>query len=240
MRRLAIFVEGLTEELFAERFLTEVARGRGLGIEKRRASGGKATRRSFTQITFPSGSSTPQFYALIVNSGSDNRVKSDIRENYASLVAKGYRTIIGVRDAYPEAKSIAEVPYLRKSLAYKIPTKPCDVTFVLGVMEIEAWFISEYTHFSRVSAKLTLDRITKTIGFDPSKADIQRRRCPAKDLDTIYKLARLRYIKEEELIRRTLNALNFKRICDELGGRFEDLRLFIEKVDKLLPASART
>ena len=37
MRRLAIFVEGLTEELFAEKFLTEVTRSRGLEIEKLRA-----------------------------------------------------------------------------------------------------------------------------------------------------------------------------------------------------------
>ena len=240
MRRLAIFVEGLTEELFAERFLTEVARGRGLGIEKRRASGGKVAKRTFTRLTAPSGSSPPQFYALIVNCGTDNRVKSDIMDNYASLVSQGYRTIIGMRDAYPDAKSLVEVPRLRKSLAYKIPTKPCDVTFVLGVMEIEAWFIPEDTHFSRVCAKLTLEKIKKAMGFDPSEADIQRRRCPANDLDAIYRLARIRYIKEEASIRRTLNALNFARISNELGDRFEDLRLFIEKVDKLLPASAKT
>jgi hypothetical protein len=43
-------------------------------------------------------------------------------ENYASLVAKGYRTIIGFRDAYADAKTLAEVPHLRRSLIYKIQT----------------------------------------------------------------------------------------------------------------------
>jgi hypothetical protein len=240
MRRLAIFVEGLTEELFAERFLTEVIGSRGLGIEKLRASGGKVARRTFTRITSPSGSSPAQFYALIINCGTDNRVKSDIRENYDNLVAKGYRTIIGMRDAYPDTKSLAEVPKLRKWLPYKIKTKPCEVTFVLGVMEIEAWFIAEHTHFERISNKLTLGRIKRAMGFDPSKADLQRRPRPASDLDAIYRLAKIRYRKEEASIRRTVNSLDFTEVYLELGNRFEDLRLFIAKIDKLLPAAAQT
>ena len=239
MRRLAIFVEGLTEELFAERFLTEIARDRGLNIEKHRASGGKATQRSFTQVVSSSPSSTPQFYALIVNSGTDNRVKSDIMENYDSLVAKGYRTIVGMRDAYPEAKTLAEVSKLRRSLPYKVKTAPCDVNFVLGVMEIEAWFISEHTHFPRINTKLNLERIKTAMGFDPSKDNIQRRPCPTNDLKAIYRLARIEYTKEEASIRRTLNALDFSEV-DRLKTRFEDLRLFIEKVDKLLTPRAGT
>lgn len=240
MRRLAIFVEGLTEELFAEKFLTEVTKSRGLEIEKLRASGGKVAKRSFTRVTASAGSPSPQFYVLIVNCGADNRVKSDIMDHYASLVARGYRTIIGIRDAYPDVKRLTEVPNLRRSLAYKIMTKPCDVIFVLGVMEIEAWFISEHTHFPRISAKLTLERIKKSMGFDPSKTDIQRRLCPTKDLDTIYRLANVQYRKEEASIRRTLNTLDFARIYAELGSRFEDLRVFIEKIDKLVPMATGT
>ena len=234
MHRLAIFAEGLTEELFAEKFLTKVGKGKGLGIEKLRASGGKVSRRSFTRVTAPSGSSHPLVYALIVNCGADNRVGSDIRDNYDSLVARGYRTSIGMRDAYPDAKKFTEVPNLRRRLPYKLNTKTCDVTFVLGVMEIEAWFISEHTHFPRISRKLTLERISKAMGFDPSRADIQKRLRPANDLDAIYRLANIRYTKEEASIRRTLDALDFKKVYVEVGGRFEDLRLFIEKVDKLL------
>ena len=159
MRRLAIFVEGLTEELFVERFLTETTRNRGVRIEKLRASGGKVAKRSFTRVTSSADSPHLKVYVLIVNCGADNRVKSEISDQYDSLVAKGYKTIIGIRDAYPQAKKFTEVPNLRKSLAYKIRPKPCDVIFVLAVMEIEAWFISEHTHFPRISAKLTLEQI---------------------------------------------------------------------------------
>jgi hypothetical protein len=238
MRRLAIFVEGLTEELFAERFLTEFTKGRGLSIEKQRASGGKVNQRSFTRITSPSASSPSQFYALIVNSGTDHRVKSDIMENYDSLVAQGYRTIVGMRDAYPEAKTLAEVSKLRRSLSYKVKTAPCDVKFVLGVMEIEAWFISEHTHFSRISTKLNLGRIKTAMGFDPSRDDIQNRSCPTNDLKAIYRLARIEYTKEEASIRRTLTALNHTEVV-KLRSRFEDLRFFIEMVDKLVAPRAR-
>jgi hypothetical protein len=78
------------------------------------------------------------------------------------------------------------------------------------------------------------------MGFDPSKADIQRRPRPANDLDAIYGLARTRYRKEEASIKRTLNSLDFTEVYLELGNRFEDLRLFIAKIDKLLPAAAQT
>jgi hypothetical protein len=232
MRRLAIFVEGLTEELFAERLLSEVAKDIGLGIEKRRASGGKSTRRSFIRVTAQSDNS-PDFYALIVNSGTDHRVKSDILENYASLVAQGYRMIVGMRDAYPEVKSFKDVPKLRASLAYKMPTSPCDVTFVLGVMEIEAWFIAEHTHFIRINRRLDLNRIRKATRFDPSKEDVQTRPCPTNDLKAIYKLGRALYTKDEISIRRTLEALDFKLLRD-LRKKLPDLHLFIERVDTLI------
>src|SRR5881296_1682184 len=114
MRRLAIFVEGLTEELFAETLLREVAGDRGLDIEKRRASGGKIAKRTLTLLSAPPGSSSPEFFALIHNCGADNQVKSDIRDNYANLVSKGYKTIIGMRDAYPNVKCVVDVPKFRQ------------------------------------------------------------------------------------------------------------------------------
>jgi hypothetical protein len=105
-------------------------------------------------------------------------------------------------------------------------------------MEIEAWFISEYTHFSRISAKLTLERITRAIRFDPSQDDMQRRLRPAKDLTAIYKVVGATYVKEEASIRKTLDALDFERICVELVSRFEDVRLLVAHVKKLLPLRA--
>lgn len=239
MRRLAIFVEGLTEQLFAERFLKEVTGEKGLSIEKRRASGGrKGTKRTLILLSAPAGASTPKFFALIVDCGSDNRVKSDIRDNYANLVSKGYKTIIGMRDAYPVAKRPADLPKLRKGLLYKLKSRPVEVAFVLAVMEIEAWFLSEHTHFQRIDRRLTVDRIRRAITFDPSRDDAQLRQCPSHDLDVIYKLVRLSYKKETAAITRTINALDFARIYLEFGNRFEDLKVLIEKIDKTLYRAA--
>jgi hypothetical protein len=124
-------------------------------------------------------------------------------------------------------------------LPYKVKTEPCEVLFVLGVMEIEAWFISEHTHFPRISTNLNLGRIKTAMGFDPSKDNIQKRACPTNDLKAIYKLAKITYTKEEASIKRTLNSLNFAEVV-KLRSRFEDLRFFIEKVDEFLAPRAGT
>lgn len=238
MRRLAIFVEGLTEELFVERLLTEIAGTKGLVFEKRHASGGKVKSRTFTSITAPSGSSSPQYYVLIFNCGNDSRVGSDIREQYPRLKSTGYKTIIGLRDAFPTAKNLAEVAKLRRLLNYKVDSRSNEVAFILSGMEIEAWFISEHTHFERISKKLTLDQVRKVIHLDPRTDDVQKRLNPGWDLDAIYRRANKKYTKDEFSIRRTITALDFERVHLELGEKFDDLKLLIKKIDKFLSPTA--
>ncbi len=233
MKKIAVFVEGQTEQFFIEQLLEQVAGRKSIAIEKRQAYGGQTTRRKLKLIQATATNSDHKYYAQIVDCGGDNRVKSDVVDNYEGLVKQGFEAIIAVRDVYPEFTD-AEIPKLRNGLHYRVKTNPVEVTFILGVMEIETWFISEATHFERMDTSLTVPRIRTELGFDPSADDIQLRACPAEDLHKIYGLAGLAYNKSRNNIQRTVNFLDYASIYMELGSRIPDLGLLNKAIDQFL------
>jgi len=231
MRKLAIFVEGLTEQRFAEKCLRKIIGKKGLCIGVFKAYGGKRCQRSFQQWRASAPSSGQEYYVQIMDCANDGRVKSDIKEHYDSLVAANFSGIMGIRDVYPDVQH-ADIPKLRERLRCGLETTPIEVVFVLGVMEIETWFIMEHTHFLRIDAGLTLERIKAGVGFDPSTYDVQLRLHPAKDLDDIYRLVGKRYSKTKNRIKRTVKRLDYGRICHEVGARVEDLRVLVAALDQ--------
>ena len=232
MTKLAIFVEGQTEQLFVERLLLEIAGKRRVRIEKHEARGGKKGKRRIRLIEASAPDSGQKFFVMIVDCGQDERVKSDIVERYDGLEKNGYQAIIGIRDVYPENRD--DIPKLRRGLAYRVRTDPIQVLFVLAVMEIEAWFIAEHTHFARVSDELTPERIQAGVGFDPSTDDIELRDHPAADLHHIYQLVGLAYRKSKQHAERTVDILDYARVYLELGQQIGDLKALIESVDRFL------
>jgi hypothetical protein len=226
MRKLAVFVEGLTEQLFADKLLNEIIGRHSLVIEHRQVvANGK-----WIRINASRPHAGQKYFVLIVDCSADNRVKSQIRDRYDSLVSAGYDAIIGIRDVYPEF-ALADTARLRSGLEYGMKTKPIRVLFVLGIMEIESWFISEYSHFGRLDARLTPELIACTLGFDPSRDDIQQRPHPATDLDNAYRLAGLRYIKKRPCLHRTAAALDYAALYCEVTKRIPDLRRLVDAVD---------
>jgi len=232
MKKLAIFVEGQTEQLFAERLVNEIAGKHKVSIQKHKSEG----RSRLVCINGSKANQAQEYFVLIVDCGTDNRVKSDISENYESLVSSGYDGIIGVRDVFPDA-DYSQIPKLRMGLQLRIKTKPIKVLFALGVMEIEAWFIAEHTHFLRLDSKLTTSYINSHLGFDPSRDDLERLPHPAGSLDAIYHLAGLLYDKNKNIVQRTVDILDYENIYCTLVDQFDDLSALIAAIDAfLLPA----
>ena len=93
--------------------------------------------------------------------GNDELVQSDIRDSCESLAKKNYQKILGLRDVYP--KTFADIPKLELGLKYGIPTKYFPIHIILAIMEVEAWFLAETTHFSRIHPSLTNDLIKRNL-----------------------------------------------------------------------------
>ena len=208
MKKVAIFVEGMTEQEFAVHLVSTLVGNKGLHVVLGRQWKGKVT----ITPSIPTGDIN--FYILIVDCANDGQVKTQIREEYPSLVAAGYTAIIGLRDVYPLPRS--DMHLIQKQLSKGLPTGPVMPQMHLAVMEVEAWFLGETTHFARVDQALTLQFIIDN-GFDIVGKLADSWQHPAKVLDDIYRLANKEYVdsggqKRKQLVLQTINALSFEEL----------------------------
>lgn len=221
---MAIFVEGYTELLFADKLVIEIAGQENVAIEKRQPRGGSKVRKTNRLVgTLPSNKNK-KYYVLIVDCGNDATVKTKIIEDYDSLVKLGYEVIIGLRDVYPFPRN--EIKILESRLKQSIKTIPINVVFILSTMEIEAWFLAEHSHFLKIDKKLTTKYIRSKLKFDPSD-DMSLRNHPTDDMKKIYKLAKKEYIKPSEEL--TINNLDYNEIALNLPDRYSDIKLLVDK-----------
>ena len=201
MTKIALFVEGHTELIFMDRLVQEFASEAGLAVEHAQGSGGAKRARRWKLYKQVTPGPQHQFYVLIVNCTGDSKVKSDILDRYDGLVRAGYSMVLGLRDVFGQFR-YEDLDRLRQTLRMGLPEGPAKVELFLSVMEIEAWFLAEYTHFERLSPLLKLEAIKQQAGFDPSRDDLERREHPAVDMDRIYGLAGYSYAKR---VRRNQN-----------------------------------
>jgi len=151
---------------------------------------------------------------LIVDCSNDEQVKTQIREQYPSLVATGYTAIIGLRDVYHHPpKDLARIQTL---LYVGLPSGSVTSQMHLAVMEVEAWFLGETTHFARVDHVLTVPFIVGN-GFDITENSADSCQHPAQFLDDIYRLSGKKYVgsrgqKDKLRVLRTINALSFEEL----------------------------
>lgn len=238
MRRIAFFVEGKTERLFVTRLLKEAANDGQLLIDEKTARGGGKTGKPlvYTQINAIRPTTNEQYYALIVDCGSENNVKVRLHGDHADLTNKGYERIVGMRDVRPTYDRDS-VDLLRKKMRAAINKQLAPVSFVLPLMEIEAWFLAEHSHFIRISPEISPPAIQQALGFNPETDDMSARDAPADDLHDCYQLAGFAYNKTNAM--RTVNALDMTFVWADLADRVPALRHLVRIVNDFLgtPAS---
>lgn len=230
MKKIAIFVEGMTEQEFAVDLVSALAGAKGLHVVLSRQWKGKVV---ITPSAPPAGTS---FYALIIDCASDEQVKTQIREQYPTLMAAGFTAVIGLRDVYPRPRT--DIPKIQAMLATGLPTGPIVPQIHLAIMEIEAWFLSETLHFAQINKTLTVPFIVSK-GFNIAAYHGDSWDHPALVLDGIYKLVNLRYMdrngrKTKTRVRRTLNALSFDELYLTVRHHLPALDRFVTSVESAL------
>lgn len=231
MNRLAVFVEGYTEVVYVERLIEEIAGQNRVLIEHREIRGGRRVPLRIMTIKAAKPSTGQQYFVLLVDCGGDDSVKTRIREQHKNLTRSGYSKIIGLRDVRPKF-TYAEIPRLEAGLPTYIDTSLIPVTFILTIMEIEAWFLAETTHFQRIDPSITVVAIKATLGFDPENDDMEQRLTPADDLNNCYHIGGKTYVKHDAQL--TVNALDYASIYMELLNKFNYLKRLIDDIDAFL------
>ena len=229
MKKLAIFVEGLTEQLFVQKLLVEIAAKNHFTFELRRAFGGNRVPRRLITLTAANNPPDPSALVMIIDCGTDNRVMSDVRDTYDKLVASDYSGIIALRDVYPEDRG--DLPKLELGAKYGIKTVPVLVNTVFAVMEVEAWFIAEYTHFQRIDPALTKDFVEAKMGFDITACAVEDFGHPADILNQIYQLAGHSYVKRRDSLQSCIDAIDYAALYFGASNRSNSFRNLLVHLD---------
>jgi len=221
MNRLAFFVEGKTEAVFVVRLIKEIAGDKDITIEHNKITGGKRVEKSIDTISISGTSKNTTHYILIYDCGGDKQVKTRILEEHRNLSQAGYQRMVGMRDLYPDIQK-ADITKFRSLISTQfINTRLIPVEFILSEMEIEAWFIAETQHLSRIDNRLTPSIIKSHLGFDPSTDDMSALPHPADSLHQAYSIYGKAYSKSNT--DRTINALSYESLYVHTTQKFNDL-----------------
>lgn len=232
MDKMAIFVEGQTEQVFVEQLVYEVAGRHRVHVDTVKGFGGKKSPRQYMEIQVTRPNPKKEYYVLICDCSNDSRVLSDIRDQYSSLTSQGFREIVGVRDVYPLPAT--DIATIRSDFSALAPSSTVVPVLVLSVMESEAWFIAEYSHFFRMHSLLIPSAVNAALGYDPSTHDVQTVAHPAEDLDRAYRVAGLSYNKSRKHVQRTVQVISYASVYLEVPRRIPDLQTLVDCIDRFL------
>jgi len=231
MKKIAFFVEGYTEVVFLEKLIKEIAGAHNVIVRTVEIRGGAKAPISYAAMNAVRAATQEQFYALIFDCGGDTQVATRIKNEHQNLTDSGYSMIIGIRDVFPDFGK-AEIPDLETGLKAHLDPALIPVEYVLGVMEVESWFLGEVNHFPLVDAAITVQAVNLKLGIDISIDDLSLRPHPADDMHQAYQIAGRAYAKGQHEI--TTSRLDYAHIYLTMKNRFTHLDLLVQKIDAFL------
>lgn len=227
-KKLTVFVEGNTKLVFIERLILEIAGYQNISIDRQEFYGGQYLELYGTG----SRSGNEKFHALVINCACDGKVKPAILERKDALIAQGYKTILGVRDLHPEFNK-NEITKLDKALKVEA-NDGITIEIILAVLEIEAWFLKEWMHLEKLDASMTLSSILEVTGYDLATCPAEDLPHPAYLLDQIYRIAGMRYRKNDSDAHRTAEAIDYVRLYEVTRNEVPALNKLMTRFDEFL------
>ncbi|WP_425646225.1 hypothetical protein [Agrobacterium leguminum] len=231
MKKIAIFTEGLTEQLFVCSAIRYLAGKRSLHIKRQKLLGGKKFPTILMNVGADDGNGDDcDLSFLMIDCANDERVVSAINDNYEHLIDQGYHVIFGVRDLRPSF-TLDQLERLLEGSLRALPKGPVTPGLVIAVMEAEAWFIAEHSHFVRMDSSLTLEHIRAQLNIDVDVVSDEFSH-PAKVLSEIYELAGLNYGKSQDDINRTIEAIDLSEFrTGSVFDRSRSARVLFEHLE---------
>ncbi|HHQ4773730.1 TPA: DUF4276 family protein [Aeromonas veronii] len=232
MRKLAIFVEGQTEQIFIKRLIEEIAGKKNLTIQLDRLQGGASSPRVAIDEILISSQEETKYYVLIRDSSNDSRVVSDVKDNIYNLEREGFEKVIGLRDLYPI--TLDELEDVEFSSNYVIPKDSIAFNIVVAVREIETWFIAEINHYEQIHNDLNLNVINNQLNINLDSIDVETIEHPSVTLHEIYNLVGFAYKKSRKHVERTVDALDMENTYFNLRDDLSSLATLINEIDEFL------
>jgi len=218
MRRLAVFTEGQTEQIFLQRFIEHVGGAKKIQFDLASVPTNPVLAKL---VSRDPNLPAPRYFVLLYNCQNDDRVKSEILAQRESLTKAGYDLILGVRDLYPQP--LSNLASVKLNLKTRVPTAGVPIHILLAVSEIEAWFLQDETHYQKVDARLDVSTFKLHFDFDPSVDSAENIPQPANLLHQIYSTVGKAYRKSKSHVERTVDVLDYDRLYLEKTGQLPHL-----------------
>ncbi len=232
-KKLAIFVEGQTERIFITRLLQEIAGYKKVSVEVYQVRGDKANRK--IQPLKSNLIEVAPFFILLYDCGCDSHVLSDIKKQHNSLTNNGYEKILGLRDLYPEPlENRTKVENGIKGFLKTFQKNGIPISMILVIMEIEAWFLGEYSFLTKIDSCLTSNFILHNLGFDLNALDVEQIPHPREALNKIYQLIQRSYDKSETTVEEIASLLNYEFMYLHLVDKIKQLKQLIDAINLFL------
>jgi len=232
MKKIALFVEGQTDQIFTEKLIREIIGKHGFSITSYKFWGGNNSIRKPLLLTTQNASADTEYYFVIYDCGGDGKVQSDIRERLDSLQEESFSLVIGIRDVYPET----DIVKLRQYLYFDIyPKTDVPVKIILAVNEIEAWFLAEETHYPKISKRISFETANEVAAIDICKDNTENIPHPSDILKQIYIKGKTTYDKSKEKAQRTVSVLDYENLYMNVRNRNNSLNELLICLDGLIP-----
>ncbi len=232
MKKLAVFTEGQTEQIFLKKFIEEIGGVKNILFDIRSVSGDNSITRMQSKEVADEQS---KYRVLLYDCRSDERVKSEILDQLESLTRAGYHLILGVRDLYP--RPLSEIESVKLNLKARVPTAGIPIHILLAVSEIESWFLQEEAHFNKIDPRLDLRDFKEKFGFDPRMESAEEIEHPAELLHKIYASVGKAYRKTRSHVGRTVDVLDYASLYFDKATTLPHLQEFIGRLDDFLGAT---
>jgi hypothetical protein len=231
MKKIAVFVEGQTEQVFATELVRHIFGHAKVDVETFQFSG-KTGARKINIIQSVNIFPQTSYYFRIYDchgGGENSTVRSDIIEQASSLQNQSFSCIIGIRDVYPLLDAIKLKDMINNGFEnYKTPIK-----IFLAIREIESWFLSEELHYQLVNPSLTVPVVNSIIGFDITAISTETLPRPSLTLKNIYKHVGLDYNKKKWETERTVLNLDYDNLYISVRKRNDSLNELLTCFDTI-------
>ncbi len=237
MRKVVIFTEGQSEQIFIRHLLLQTMDCSKVSFRCLRLYAGREIPAKFDYLN-----PNAEINFLIVNVGQDEKVLSIIKEREANLIRKGFERIIGLRDMYSEEYSKRSPSEINNSITrlfidgwnstIQKMSNPSKIRMHIAIMELEAWFLGIYDIFKRINSILSVEYIENELGFNLADIDPQTEFFkPAEEVNRIFQLVGLQYKKKEHDVESICSKINTDDLCNAFkNGRCSRFKDFYEEL----------
>ena len=234
MKKVAVFVEGQTEQIFTEELVKHIFGNAQIKIETLQFSGKTGIRQIYSIRSVNITSSTNYYFRIYDchGGGENSTVKSDIIEQFPGLLRESFTNIIAIRDVFP----LIDIVKLKSMMNASIPFNAIlPIKIILAIKEIESWFLAEETHYPKISDRITYLTANEITGIDVSKNNTEIISHPSDTLKQIYMKGGTTYDKSRKKVQRTVNVLSYENLYINVRNRNTSLNELLTCLDGLIP-----